>query len=119
MFAKSATTRHEFYYVMLKEARVEIEFDSIGFGASAAAFRRKAGMSMHREHLLVFYSVELFLKAYMELHPRDAPIADEKLELFYRHFEEAIPLSGKFEKYAKDDALFKFSASRKRLPFIN
>ncbi len=74
---------------------------------------------MHTEHLLVFYSVELFFKACMEIHQSDAPISDEKLELFYRHFEEATPPFDKFEKYAEGDALFKFSASRKRLPFIN
>ncbi len=118
MFARSTKTRQAFYYEMLIEAGIEIEFNGIDFGASAAAFKRKAGASMHMEHLLVFYSVELFLKAYVYLHPNDSPLADEKIEVIYRHFEAAIPLIGKFERYTKDDGLFKFSASRRMPPLI-
>ncbi len=36
-------------------------------------------MSIHREHSLAFYSVELFLRAYMELHPSYFPTFDDKL----------------------------------------
>ncbi len=119
MFAASNKTRHQFYYEMLAKSGIDIKFGDIGFGESAAAFQRKASRSLDREHLLVFYSVELFLKAYMTLHPKDSPIADEKVEEFYRHFEAAIPLTGKFSKYSRDDSLFKFSASHMALPQIN
>ncbi len=66
----------------------------------------------------MFSSVELFLKAYMALHPRDSPISDETIEEFYRHFEAAIPLVGRFGKYTREDVLFKFSASHRTLPSI-
>ncbi len=119
MFARSARTRHEFYYEMLTEAGISIAFDSIEFGESAASFHEKAALSMHTEHLLVFYSVELFLKVHMELYPRDSPITEDRLEPFYRHFEQAFPLFGKFDEYTRSDELFKFSACRRRLPLIN
>ncbi len=119
MFERSGQARHQFYYEMLADAEIEIEFNSIDFGENAAAFEKKAEGSVHVEHLIVFYSVELFLKAYISLHPRDSPLADEKLESIYRHFEAAIPLIDRFVTYAKDDGAFKFSASRKMLPPIN
>ncbi len=101
MFAKSAKTRHELYYCMLTEAEIDVEFDSIDFQASVTALRRRAGMSMHREHLLIFYSVELFLRAYMELHPRDSPIAGDKLQLFYDHFRTPFPCLASLESMPK------------------
>ncbi len=116
MFAKSGKTRHQFYQDMLTEAGIEIGFDSVDFGQKAVAFRKQAAASMHREHLLVFYSVEPFLRVYVSLHPRDSLLADGKVEAFYRHFEAALPLAGKFRKYTKDDGLFKFGASHKMLP---
>ncbi len=119
MFTKSTKTRHEFYYDMLTEAKIAPEINSINFGTNAITFQRRAEESMHMEHLLVFYSVELFLKAHIALHPRDSPISDEQIEAFYKHFEAAIPLVDKFERYAKDDSLFKFSACRRMLPLIN
>ncbi len=119
MFAKSGKTRHQFYQDMLAEAGIEIGFDSIEFGQTAIAFKKQAVASVHGEHLLVFYSVELFLRVYISLHPRDSPLADGNVEVFYRHFEAAIPLALKFERYTKDEGLFKFSASHKILPSIN
>ncbi len=119
MFARSGKTRSQFYDELLLEANIAIELGSIDFGPSARAFQRRALMSIHAEHLLVFYSVELFLKAYMAAHPRDSPMSDEKIEQVYRHFEAAIPLTDTFEKYAKEDNLFKFSAARRVLPSIN
>ncbi len=119
MFDKSIKTRQKFYYEMLVDAGIEVEFGSIAFGESAIMFKRMAEKSVHMEHLLVFYSVELFLKVYISLHPKDSPLADEKIEMFYRHFEAAIPLIDRFQRYAKDDSLFTFSASRRMLPLMN
>ncbi len=118
MFKKSGKTRSQFYDEMLLEASIAIELGSIDFGPSASAFQEEALMSLHAEHLLVFYSVELFLKAYMAAHPKDTPMSDEKIEQVYRHFEAAIPLTEAFEEYAKEDGLFKFSAARRVLPLI-
>ncbi len=119
MFMKSGKTRHQFYYDMLTEAGIEMDFGSVDFGESAVMFYRQAIMSIHLEHLLAFYSVELFLKVYISLHPRDSPLSDAKVEAFYRHFEAAFPLTEKFGKYTKEGGLFKFSASHRLLPSIN
>ncbi len=119
MFERSGKTRYEFYSEMLKEAGIIMEFDSISFGAAAMKFVGKAVTSVHREHLLVFYSVELLLRAHVAANPGGAPISDAKLETFYRHFEAATPLANKFKKYAEDDSLFVYSAKHWLLPSVD
>ncbi len=119
MFEKSAKTRKDFYGDMLYEADIAMEADGISFGSVSAKFGRAAMESVHQEHLLVFYSVELLIRAYATARPRSSPISDDKLETFYRHFEAAFPLAGKFEAYANDDSLFIYSATHWMLPLIN
>ncbi len=119
MFKMSEKTREEFYDDMLAESGVEMSVGSVDFGESAIAFYNSVETVKHREHLLVFYSVELFLKAYASVHPRSSPISDEKVEEFYKHFERAISLTGKFEKYAANDNLFKCNAKHRTLPQVN
>ncbi len=91
----------------------------IDFGEKAAAFQRRAGESVHYEHLLVWYSVELLLKARKAIHPKTRPITEEGLETFYRHFEDAIPLGGKFLKYSASMAHFEPDIRRWQLPSLN
>ncbi len=72
---------------------------------------------MQVQHLLVFYSVEL--NGYVKFHQREALISPVTNYSSFIDTEEAILLSGGCEKCAKDDALLKFSASRRRLPSMN
>ncbi len=111
-------SRNAFYHDTLAEACIKIEFGSIDFGANAAVFHKGAEMSMHMEHLMVLYSVELFLKVHVKVCPKDSPLAGEKLEILYRHSEAAIPLIEKLNRCAKDDGLFTFSTSRRMLPIV-
>ncbi len=119
MFEKSGKSRHEFYADMLFEAKIEVGPEDIAFGAVALAFREKAMVSMHREHLLVFYSVELLIRAHAAAHPRGSPLSDARLETFYKHFEAAIPVRNTFKAYTKDDSLFLYSAKHWLLPSID
>ncbi len=119
MFGKSGKTRHEFYRAMLSEAAFAAMFDGISFGEAAISFLKKTKKSVHQEHLLVFYSVELLIRAYAAAYPGSSPISDERLETFYQHFEAAIPLPAKFERYTKEDTLFLYSARHWLLPAIN
>ncbi len=119
MFERSGKTRQEFYAEMLEEAGIVMDFDAIEFGAPAMAFKRKALMSVHREHLLVFYLVELLIRANTTVNPKSFTLADQKVEALYKHFEAAIPLPAKFEKGTKDDTLFLYSARHWLLPAID
>ncbi len=119
MFERSRKSRHEFYDDILSEARAEVDSEDISFGAAAMTFKKRTATSVHQENLLVFYSVELLIRAHATAHPRGSPISDARLETFYKHFEAAIPLAAKFEKYAKDDSLFLYSARHWLLPSID
>ncbi len=104
---------------MLIDAKTEEGPMRVGFGAPAVAFMKRVMPSVHREHLLVFYSVELFKRAHAIARPRGGPISEERLETFYQHFEASIPLVDKFERYTKDISLFLYSAERWLLPVID
>ncbi len=119
MFEKSGKSRHNFYNDMLSEDKIEIGPEDIAFGSAAVAFAKRAMLSVHEEHLLVFYSVELLIRAHVTAHPRGSPMSRERLETFYRHFEAAIPLAEKFEKYTKDSSLFLYNAEHWLLPSID
>lgn len=119
MFSKSKKTRNAFYDDMLVEAGIERALGCFDFGESAIAFWDMATKSVHCDHLLVYYAVELYLKAYEAVNPKDIPIPDEKLETLYRHFEAKIPFHHLFEKYTKDDSYFKYNARRQQLPSMD
>ncbi len=119
MFGKSGKTRQKFYSDMIAESGIVVGLSTIGFGEAAVSFLGLAMESMHPEHLLVFYSVELLIRAYAAAHPRSSPLSNEELEKFYRHFEDAIPLSSKFEEYTRDDSLFMYNAVHWLLPPID
>ncbi len=107
MFVASGKTRHQFYQDMLLEVGIQMKLTDAEFGEKAMQFYERVAESVHAEHLLVFYSVGLLIRAYMAMdHKCSLPIADEELEKIYRHFERAIPLGAAFIEYAADDAHF-------------
>ncbi len=119
MFAKSNKTREDFYDDMLIEAGIEKELGCFEFGKKAMDFWHKATESVHRDHLLVYYAVELYLQAYAAVNPKSVPISDENLETIYKHFEGRISFENTFEKYTKDDSHFKYSARRQLIPSMD
>ncbi len=118
MFERSQKTRQQFYSDMIAEAGIPIGLNTIGFGEAAASFLKLAMKSMHREHLLVFCSVELLIRTYAAVRPGSPPLLDKELEAFYKHFEYAIPLITKFGKYTREDDIFTYSAVHWMLPSI-
>ncbi len=104
---------------MLSEAGIMMSFENIAFGKFALSFLQEAQMSMHREHLIVYYSVELFIRAHAIAHRKSYPTSNERLDTFYGHFEAAIPLVAKFRKYSNDESLFVYSATHWFPPLIN
>ncbi len=108
MFAASMKKRHDFYQGMLIEAGLQMSLYEAEFGERAMRFYESATKSIHKEHLLAFYSAGLLVKAYVTVHPKcSLPIADSELESIYEHFEEAMPLEAVFVNYAMDDGYFK------------
>ncbi len=118
MFAKSSKTREDFYKEMLVESGINFELGGIEFGDKAAAFVREAMGGVHREHLLVSYSVRLLLQAWKVFHPRCPPITESGLETLYRHFESAIPLCIKFSTYSVSISHFEFDVKPRLLPSL-
>ncbi len=107
MLEASEKTRFQFYENMCAELSLQGSLETADFGRKASDFFRKVMGTLHEEHLLVAYSVRLFLKALMARQPSDsATIPDQDQEVIYRHFENSFPLCGKFMKYAKDDNFF-------------
>ncbi len=97
LLKKSGKTREEFYGEVLAESGVDL--CAVDFGEKALAFQMRAAESVHQEHLLVWYSVELLKRAHEELFGREAPMSDEVLASCYELFEEKIPLKGEeFER---------------------
>ncbi len=116
MFAASGKTRSEFYRTMFAEAGIRLELSGTEFGDSARAFYRMADKSVHKEHLLVFYSVGLLLKVFKARHPgSDASATEEEIETMYRYFERNFPLGAKFVSSTKNDVIFKLSLDSKSL----
>ncbi len=109
MFAASKKkTRHDFYQDMLIEAGLQMDFYDAEFGERAMKFSEAAAKSIHEEHLLVFYSTGLLIKAYTAVNPKcSLPMDDSELDKICKHFEEAMPLDAVFVKYATDDGYFK------------
>ncbi len=101
MFAASGKTRSRFYRDILADAGIELSLGDIEYGDPAKTFYRMAMRSMHKQHLLVFYSVGLILKAYSILHPSRAPLASNELEAFFQHFERNFPLVLVFRHYTE------------------
>ncbi len=119
MFASSKKTRDDFYDEMLIEAGIEKDLGCFDFGKKALDFWYKATASVHREHLLVHYAVELYPKAYGAVNPKNIPASDERLEMIYKHFEGQISFATVFEKYTKDDSYFNYSARHRSLPSMD
>ncbi len=108
MFAASGKTRDEFYCDMLADAGIAVDFHNVEFGAAAEEFHAKAMASVHREHLLVFYSTGLLSKTLLDGYRKDGTaLEEEELEVLYGYFEENFPLGSKFLNYAGDASLFK------------
>ncbi len=120
MFDASGKTRDQFYGDMCAELGMQASLDSADFGDEAIGFSDKVAGTLHEEHLLVAYSVKLLLKAIMARRPSNsASMADEDLEVVYKHFENSLPLCGKFMKYAKDDGFFNSSLDKGSLSEID
>ncbi len=108
MFVASGKTRHQFYQDMLLEVGIQINLTDAEFGEEAVRFYERVAESVHAEHLLVFYSVGLLIKACMSIdRDRSLPMADSELEKIFRHFERAIPLGAAFIRYASSKDLAK------------
>ncbi len=120
MFAKSGKQRKDFYREMLVEVGLCIDLSEVEFGEKAMRFYDEVMDSLHRDHLLVFYSVGLLLSVLLARSSgSSAQLADDNLEVIYQYFENSLPLGGKFLKYAKDDTFFKCSLDGGRLSQIN
>ncbi len=110
MFDASGKTRTQFYSEMCTEVGAHASLDSADFGEAAKRFSDMVAGTLHEEHLLVAYSVRLFLKIFMARQHRDsAPMADEEMEVVYRHFEKSLPICDKFMNYAKSDSVLSSS----------
>ncbi len=120
MFRASGKTRMEFYSKMITEASVQEDIASADFGKRALDFHRKVRSSVHREHLLVLYSVELILKLYRAHYPeKGSSVSEETLEAVYKYFEHGMPLGTKFIDYTEDDTFLSYSLEEGRLSEIN
>ncbi len=107
MFGASGKTRSRFYEDMCLELGIHGCLEKVGFGEEASAFFKKVFGTPHEEHLLVAYSVKLFLKAIMARQPSySASMPDQDQEVLYRYFESSFPLCQKFMKYANDGRFF-------------
>ncbi len=83
MFAAPGKTRHELYHSMLADAGIGRSFSSVKFGDEARALYEGVKKSVHRKHPLAFYSVELLLEAYFDLHSNLTFISEGRLEAFF------------------------------------
>ncbi len=117
-FRKSGKSRDEFYDRIFSEFAIQPELGSVGFGEKAMLFNETVRPSLHREHFLVWYSVRLLIKAHRGMYPRSSQITDERLEEFYCHFEEAMPLEEKFSGYASNDSCFNSALKFLLLPML-
>ncbi len=93
MFGQSGKTRKSFYNDMLVELGLAEGLGVVDFGPPAMAFMKKVSGSVHREHLLVCYLVELARKLHTVRHARGLPMSDEEARRFYEYFEGEMPLS--------------------------
>ncbi len=106
MFVASGKTRDQLYQDMLLEVSTQMKLTDAEFGDEAMRFYQGVAKSVHAEHLLVFYSTGLLIKAYIAMNRKcSLPIADGELEKIYRHFEKAIPLERAFVEYASENSL--------------
>ncbi len=116
MFAASGKTRCDFYRDMLAEAGIEIGLGDAEFGEEAFSFLTRVANSVHREHLLVFYSAGLVVKLAKERdHSIDNASREEWLDAVCRYFESGLPLECQFFQYSKDSAFLNHSLEEGRL----
>ncbi len=78
MLLASSKTREAFYNTMLADAEIQKSLSNVEFGEGAKEFYMKVYKSMHREHLLVLYSVRLLLKVFSARHPSSSADATEE-----------------------------------------
>lgn len=116
MFAASGKTRDEFYSDMLIEEGIHMGLGDIAFGERAMKFRERIIYSVHKEHLLVFYSTRLLLEAFSAYYNGRSVVTKKMLKEIYLYFEDNLPLSGKFSSYAKNDSLFNSGIESRCLP---
>lgn len=119
MFAASGKTRSDFYKDILTDAGIKMELADAKFGDEALDFFKKVLTSVHRAHLLVFYSAGLALKLSSELDLHmGSSVGEERLDAICRYFEEGIPLEGRFLHYSRDSKRIKYSLEEGRLSKI-
>ncbi len=119
MFASSGKARLDFYKDMLTEAGIEMGLEDAEFGDEALNFFAKVANSVHKEHLLVFYSAGLVAKLAIERDPSKCnPWSEEWLDAVCRYFENGLPLEDQFIHYSKDCAFLKRSLEEGRLSKI-
>lgn len=116
MFTASGKTRNNFYGDMLVEEGIQMGPNDFVFGEGAMEFHEKIIYSVHKEHLLVFYSTRLLLKAFSAYYKGKNVVTKKMLKEIYMYFEENLPLSGKFSSYTIDDSFFKSGIESKCLP---
>ncbi len=102
MFARSGKARSAFYEELHVEDGLEVVLGNVQFGEGALTFKWKVERNVHREHLIVLYSVKL-LRACASLNP-GAPFPTKNVvESFYQYFEERIShLMERFDLYHRD-----------------
>lgn len=105
MFGALGHTRDQFYGHMITETRLHVSPYNAEFGKRAREFFEEAIETLHEEHLMVFHCVQLLLKLHKASCPEDSiPITDEKLEVAYKFFKDAITIRGDFLYYTESDA---------------
>ncbi len=92
MFKESEKSREDFYSRLFADSGIEPSLVRIDFGESAMIFKERVRGTRHQEHLFVWYSVHLLLKAQEAAHLESLAIALKDLETIYVHFEKAMPL---------------------------
>lgn len=110
MFAASGKKRLEFYNEMLTEAGISVDLEDVEFGDEAVNFFLRVANSMHREHLLVYYSAGLVSRLSAPSDPTmNEAMGEEKLDAICRYFENGMPLEDHFLEYSKDDIFLRCS----------
>ncbi len=91
MFEAYGNKRDELCRSKIVEAKVREDIDNTDFGEKALNFLRKVRGSVHMEHLLVLYSIALFLGALEELGLVSCSASEDELNVVFHYFESLIP----------------------------